>query len=256
MEQGAKQRQGPLAPQPSFSSAVIFGAAHGIGRAVEQELIDQKASLLVAIDRDQTFLAEKISNPASGHYQLSSDIRNSDQLRRVLQGVTPKAIDLVIFNAGIQNDADPDLTHAINVEGTKNCFYAVKELLSPRAVAVFVSSDMITFPVSSEDTSGSPYVESKREVADFAHEVAKEHPELRVLILLPGPVRTKLFLEGKSEERIQDIERDVGILSPEEFAEMLFQKILPDFASRSSKVSSCGPGAMVRMYKNTGVEWL
>jgi len=231
-------------PAQSFSSAIVFGAAHGIGKAIEESLFQEKASVLISIDRDSSFKDESVINPEGGRYRLFSDITDLDTLRQVTRGISNRSLELAVFNAGIQQNDDRARTFAVNVEGTKNCFTVSEPLLKPQATVVFLSSDLIT--MQGQD---SVYVESKRAVAEFAEEVAREYPGLRVLILLPGPVKTALFERGKSEELLSRIEHDCGIFSPEEFTRMLFEEVLPEFSAKQS-------GSMVRMYKRAGFEWV
>ena len=235
--------------EQSFSSGVIFGAANGIGRAIGELLLAQKIPLLLSIDRDPSFSGHEVTDPESGSHQIKSDITDMEQLQRALQGIRPASLDLAVFSAGIQNDSNPALTYAVNVEGIQNCFAVVAPLLKRGALTVFLSSDLITFPTTGGDQPYSPYVESKRAVAKFATAVSQAYPDLRVLILLPGPVKTKLFLEGKSEELLSTIEAEVGILSSTEFTRMVFQDVIPQFVSKPS-------GSAVRMYKKSGIEWL
>ena len=107
----------------------------------------------------------------------------------------------------------------------------------------------ITFTETNDSNFPTAYVASKRAMAEFARLVARDRPDLRVLILLPGPVKTGLFLEGKSDQLLAKIEDAVGILSPSEFAQTVFQHVIPQFNSQPS-------GAAAKVYKRAGVEWV
>jgi 3-oxoacyl-[acyl-carrier protein] reductase len=236
-------------PDLAFSSGVIFGAAHGIGKAIQEALLRQKIPLLLSIDRDSSFTDLGVTNSESGTYRLRADITDIHALRKAVQGIRSASLEIAVFSAGIQKDEDPALTHAVNVDGIKNCFEVAAPLLKPGALAIFLSSDLITFSAPENGQALSPYVASKRAVAEFAESIAATRPDIRVLILLPGPVETKLFLEGKSEELLAKIEEEVGILSSAECAHLVLQEIVPQFATRPS-------GSAVRVYKKSGVEWL
>lgn len=236
-------------PESAFSSAIIFGAANGIGKAIEDTLSKQGTPLVLSVDRVPSFQRAGNRHWEGGTSHLRADITDPEQLKAITKGAPSASLDLAVFNAGIMREDDPQLTHQVNVQGTKNCFEAVSALLKQSAHAIFLSSDLITFPATERDSLPSAYVASKRAVAEFATSLAKSRPDLRILILLPGPVKTNLFLEGKPDELLNKIEDDVGILSPSEFTQMVFQEAIPQFAHRPS-------GAAVRIYKKSGVRWL
>lgn len=107
----------------------------------------------------------------------------------------------------------------------------------------------ITFTETNDSNFPTAYVASKLAMAEFARLVARDRPDLRVLIVLPGPVKTGLFLGGKSDQLLAKIEDAVGILSPSEFAQTVFQHVIPQFNSQPS-------GAAAKVYKRAGVEWV
>lgn len=224
--------------------SVVFGAAHGIGQSVSTHLSGQ-SKLLLSIDRDPSFSLVQMADPDKGAHKLCADITEPQQIAASLSGLRTGCVDLVLFSAGIQDDSQPELTDRVNLQGTKNCYDAVTPFLKPGALLVFLSSDRITF----EFPSASAYVRSKRAIADFANDLAQKRRDLKILTLLPGPVDTALFRRGKSAEMISEIEDGPGILTPFEFAEMLFKSVLP-------KANVYPSGAAVRMYKRTGVEWI
>lgn len=248
-EQKTDQTKNPHRPEHSFSSAIIFGAANGIGKAIEDTLFNQGTPLILSIDRASAFQRPGTRHWEGGTSYLRADITDPEQLTTITKGAPSASLDLAVFNAGIMREEDPELTHQVNVQGTKNCFEAVSALLKPGAHVIFLSSDLITVPATEANNLPKAYVASKRAVAEFAESLVKDRPDLRILTLLPGPVKTNLFLEGKSGDLLDTIEKTVGIFSPSEFTQMLFQEVIPQFASRPS-------GATVRMYKRSGVEWL
>lgn len=252
-EQKTDQTQTPRRPECVFSSGIIFGGANGIGKSIEEWLIQQGTPFVVSIDRDPSFQRSELPHSETGTARLLADITSPEQLKTVLRGARPASLELAVFSAGILREAEPELTRSVNVEGTKNCFAAVSPLLKPGALALFISSDLITFPVSKDSDLPTAYVASKRAMAEFAQSVARDRPDLRVLILLPGPVRTGLFLEGKPNEVLAQIEDRVGILSPSEFAQIVFRDVIPQLASQPS-------GFAAKIYKKkhdrSEVEWL
>ena len=141
--------------------------------------------------------------------------------------------------SGKVEEEEWERVHNINARGTKNSFSAFQDLLTDNATVVFLSSDLINDP----NPSVPAYVSSKKAIAEFAAEQAKMCPNIRVLTLLPGPVDTPLFRYGKSEDTIERISENVGILSPKEFAEILALDILPN----ADKYPS---GSQIIIYKN------
>lgn len=233
-----------LAPTFEYWASVIFGAAHGIGQSISAYL-SSRSPLVLAIDRDPSFSSISVINPDKVTHNLRADVTEPKQLATAVSGLRHQSLELAFFCAGIQDDSQPERTHAVNVQGTINCFDAVVPYMKPGALLVFLSSDRITF----EAPNSSPYVTSKRAIADFANDLAQRRPDLKVLTLLPGPVDTALFRLGKSAEMIERIEAGPGILSPIDFTRMLFEGVITQANSHST-------GAAVRMYKRTGVEWM
>lgn len=213
---------------------LVTGAANGIGKAITQEAHNLGAAV--------TGVDIKESNDV-----VIADITDTQQLSRVAKVLktSGKKIDHLILSAGITQNEPGQVDeeewqriNRVNAQGTQNSFNAFKDLLADNATVVFLSSDLINDP----NTRLPAYTESKRAIAEFASQQSTANLQLRILILLPGPVDTELFRWKKPPQVADEIIQKIG-LHPEEFAKIVLKDILPNTAKYPT-------GSQIRIYKN------
>jgi NAD(P)-dependent dehydrogenase (short-subunit alcohol dehydrogenase family) len=236
------RRNAPPLQELAFSDCVVFGAAQGIGAAIASYLHDHGSRSVLLIDKSAGFGRDQATPGRGVVNAVQADVSSEEQLNKALSNCTPKTLDLAVLSAGIRATSIEDM-RSVNVDGVKNSIVAVRPYLKKGALLILVSSDF--FNVCPDD----PYAVTKKEGALHALEVAKEHAEdFRVVILLPGPVRTHLFLHDKSQALVDAIDEEEGILSPQELSIMLFEQVIPQSLTKPS-------GSAVTMYKKRGVVW-
>jgi len=111
-------------------TALVTGAARGLGRAISLALADAGADVALGL-RDPgtgTDVAEEISTMGRRVLPLAMDVRNLDQVRAGVEEVVERfgRLDILVNNAGVAptnpaedvNEADYDLTFEVNVKGT------------------------------------------------------------------------------------------------------------------------------------------
>ena len=225
-----------------ISHCAVFGAAQGIGAEISAYLRDHGSSFLLLLDRNERFTESTAPRSQSGEYLLRADVSQKGELERALHHVSPQTLDLVVLSAGIRSDDEADMRR-VNADGVRNALEAIAPLMKKAGLVILVSSDY--FNVNPTE----PYAKSKLEGALHALHIAEKHANnFRVLILLPGPVRTALFERGKPPALLERIEAEDGILSTKQFCDMLFTEVIPQFINRPS-------GSVVAMYKHAGITW-
>jgi NAD(P)-dependent dehydrogenase (short-subunit alcohol dehydrogenase family) len=228
-------------------NVIVFGAANGIGKALSECIYKQFNKSLFAVDISEEFKDEKFPNllKSSPLIRIQSNVCDQIELVYKLNQLKLPKIDLCIFSVGIQNEANPLLTREVNFLGIKNAYEATLPYLSSDATLIFISSDRVRKNVTTQIQDLNSYVSSKAEMTSFALDVAKAKKNLKVLIVLPGPVDTALFRSGKSEELISKIDCEVGIFSPDDFANKLIKEVTGNELSRS-----------LILYKNADTQYL
>lgn len=202
-------------------TAVITGAASGIGRGLALNLAREGCSLALA-DIDETGLSETIQLIDNENIQAKAfrvDVSDRDRVYRFADEVMDALgrVDILINNAGVQViDSLEDVTYedldwllGINLYGV---IYGSKAFLpylkrQPAANLVNVSSMLGMFTVS----HAGPYCTSKFAVSGFTQSLAQElrNTTVRVSCVYPAHVRTNFarnqrFYKDSSPEVTKD----------------------------------------------------
>ena len=190
----------------SGQSAVVTGAAHGIGLGVAR-LLEALGAHVIALDKDERALDERF---ADGRYTcVPCDIARDDAaaLARGIQQRNGGPVPLLVNNVGIDtpgtflelDESDFDLTFATNVRGPWFLTQAMARSLVDAEMSgsfVFISS------IHDSEVRGHPhYGASKAAVAMLVRELADElGPQgIRVNAVAPGDIRSATNPERSPE---------------------------------------------------------
>ncbi|WP_379130034.1 SDR family oxidoreductase [Paenibacillus sp. sgz500958] len=198
--------------------ALVTGASRGIGRTIAEQLAELGASVVINYSSSPAQAEEAVEGiKAKGGtaVALKADISQPAQIEQLFKGsiATFGKLDIVVNNAGIMitkgiadvTEEEFDKQFAINVKGTYfSCRQAFLHLEHGGRVINFSTSvNGQMFPAY------SVYAGTKGAVEQFTRQLAKEfgHKGITINAVAPGPVATELFLNGKSEELLENLKK-------------------------------------------------
>jgi 3-oxoacyl-[acyl-carrier protein] reductase len=195
--------------------AIVTGASRGIGAAVAQRLA--KDGFAVAINyasssAEADALVAELTAAGAKAIAVKADVSKADDVRRMFEVTEQQLgkVDVLINNAGVlktlpladTSDALYDQTFDINVRGTFNTLREAAARMNDGGRIVNFSSTTLALNMPGY----AIYNATKAAVEAFTHVFAKElrGRNITVNAVAPGPIATSLFLDGKTDEQIQN----------------------------------------------------
>lgn len=186
----------------SGQTAVVTGAATGIGEAIARRLANAGATVAVAdINLDG---ASETARSIGSAFSIQIDITRADSVRGAFDQVLSKRgkIDVLVNNAGIGGKAAPlweqtdqDWQHiiAVNMTGVFNCCRAVIEHMREKKYGRIVNIASIAGKEGNPNMTG--YSATKAGVIGFTKSLAKEVAldGICVNAVAPAVVHTKIL---------------------------------------------------------------
>jgi len=185
-------------------TAVVTGAARGIGQAIAVNLATRGADIVIC-DLEKGWLeetAEAVKKTGRKVVCKELDVTSHDGAQSVFQEIAAEcdSIDILVNNAGITRDgllmrmseADWDAVLAVNLKGTFNCTKAVtRTMMKQRSGAIVNIASIIGI---SGNAGQANYGASKAGVIAFTKSVAKElaSRNIRVNAVAPGFISSKM----------------------------------------------------------------
>ncbi len=199
-------------PQPlKDKTAIVTGAAQGIGRAIAQRLATEGARLaIIDVDADGAKqAAAEIGQTAIG---IAADVSQASQVERAFATVMDHfgSLDILVNNAGVVGTDTPvkDLEEEdwnrvlnINLKGVFLCSQAAVRRMIEKKSGVIVS--MASISGKEGNANMAPYSVSKAGVICFTKALAKEvlAVGIRVNCVAPALIDSPL-LQGMEQERV------------------------------------------------------
>lgn len=222
--------------------AIVTGAARGIGAAVAQRLASDGFAVVINYASSSAEADASVENLVrAGHQAIAvkADVSKAEDVRRIFDITEQKlgTVDVLVNNAGIMkvmpladtSDEVFEQTFSINVQGTFNT-------LREAATRLNNGGRIINFSTSVVGTNlpgYAVYAGTKAAVETFTRVFSKElrGRSITVNAVAPGPIATDLFLNGKSDELIQQFSKAAPLErlgQPEDIAKVVSFLAGPD----------------------------
>jgi 3-oxoacyl-[acyl-carrier protein] reductase len=224
----------------SGQTAIVTGAATGIGEAIARRLARAGATVAVA-DLDLAGARQVAESIAAGAFPVEIDIAGSRSVGKAVAEVLARTgrIDILINNAGIggraaplweQTDEDWQQIIAINLTGVFNCCRAVIQHMRQRRYGRIVSIASIAGKEGNPNMTG--YSSTKAGVIGFTKSLAKEVATEGICVnaVAPAVVRTRI-LEQLTEAQVDYMTQRIPMRrtgKPEEIAAVVHFLASPD----------------------------
>ena len=185
-------------------TAIITGAARGIGQAIAVDLAAKGASIVIC-DLQKEWLEETADAVQKIGRKVTCrelDVTNHDAAQSTFQETASEtgSIDILVNNAGITRDgllmrmseADWDAVLAVNLKGTFNCTKAVTRIMMKQRSGAIVNIASIIGLMGNAGQAN--YGASKAGVIAFTKSAAKEFASrnIRVNAVAPGFITSKM----------------------------------------------------------------
>jgi 3-oxoacyl-[acyl-carrier protein] reductase len=195
--------------------AIVTGASRGIGAAIARRLASDGFAVVVnyaASSKEADALVAELKAEGAAAIAVKADVSNADDVRRLFEATEQQLgkVDVLVNNAGIlktvpladTSDALFAQAFDINVRGTFNTLREAATRMNSGGRIVNFSSTTLALNMPGY----AVYNATKAAVESFTHVFAKElrGRNITVNAVAPGPVATSLFLDGKTEEQIQN----------------------------------------------------
>lgn len=199
-------------------TAVVTGAASGIGAACAERLAAEGAAVVLADVRPASALADRIRSAGGRAAALVADVSREADWAAIAAtardafgpvGVlVSNAYTVDVLPAGEMTPASWERQIAVNLTGT---FLGVRALL-PDLLAHDGSVVVVSSVHALVGLPGHPaYAAAKGGLVALARQLAVEYgPALRVNTVLPGPIRTAAWDRVSEEDRARSIAETVA----------------------------------------------
>jgi 3-oxoacyl-[acyl-carrier protein] reductase len=186
----------------SGQTAIVTGAAAGIGEAIARRLA--AAGAAVAIADINVRAAEETARTMHGAFAVAMDVTASESVRAAVAEIARRAgrVDILINNAGIagraapiteQTEEDWQRMIAVNLTGVFHCIRAVLPMMRERGYGRIVNIASIAGKEGNPNMV--PYSSTKAAVIGLTKSVAKEVATEGICInaVAPAVVQTKIL---------------------------------------------------------------
>ncbi|UJH92809.1 SDR family oxidoreductase [Antarcticibacterium sp. 1MA-6-2] len=197
-------------------TVLVTGSSQGLGKKIAQEFSGKGANVIINYNSNRNKaeqLVQEINSRGGSAISVLADVSQKDQVEELVARSIQEfgKIDIVINNAGIMttkllkdfSEEEFDRHFAINVRSVFLVMKIVSERMENygRIINISSSTTRMMMPTYSIYSATKAAVEQMTRV--FAKEIGAKG--ITVNSVLPGPLITELFLEGKSRELIERI---------------------------------------------------
>lgn len=198
----------------TLRTAIVTGAARGIGAAIAERLASDGLAVVINYSRDRASadaLAARIGAAGGKTIAVQGDVADSSAVKAMFDAAQAEfgGIDVLVNNAGIMqlapiadsDDASFDRQIAVNLKGSFNGMREAARRLRKGGRIINLSTSVVGTRL---ETYGI-YTATKAAVEVMTFILAREMrgKDITVNAVAPGPVATELFLNGKPPELIE-----------------------------------------------------
>ena len=194
--------------------AIVTGASKGIGRQISKQLASLGISTVVNYHSNKQQAEEVVKEiifDGGKAVSIQADISKVAEIKSLFEQTIKVygKVDILINNAGLMinnpiehvTEDEFDKHFSINVKGIYfACQQAMKHMQEHgKIINISTSVNGMMFPAY------SVYSASKGAVEQITRQLAKEFGAKKISInaIAPGPVKTELFMQGKTEQQIE-----------------------------------------------------
>ncbi len=196
--------------------AIVTGSSQGIGAAVAERLADDGLAVVVNYSSKAAPAEElmaKIKAAGGQAIAVRADVSDPAAMGQLFSQAEEAfgGVDVLVNNAGIMklaalaetSDELFDQTIAVNLKGVFNGMREAARRLRDGGRIVSFSSSVVGL----YQPTYAAYAATKAGIEAMSHILSKElgPKKITVNVVAPGPVATKLFLDGKSDDDIKPI---------------------------------------------------
>jgi 3-oxoacyl-[acyl-carrier protein] reductase len=201
---------------PSQRAAIVTGGSRGIGAAIARRLTQDGVAVAINYASGKTAADELVAEieAAGGHaIAVQADLADPSTPARLFDAAERAfgGVDILVNNAGVMElgplaevtDEAFARQMSINLDSVfRSLREAARRLRDGGRIVSFSSS-----VVGLYQPGYGVYAATKAAVEAMTHILAKELGGRRITVnaVAPGPVETRLFLEGKSEQQVRTI---------------------------------------------------
>ncbi|NTU54374.1 MAG: 3-oxoacyl-[acyl-carrier-protein] reductase [Chlorobiaceae bacterium] len=185
-------------------TAMVTGAARGIGQAIALELASKGADLVIGDVKVEWLAETEAALKAAGARvtRKELDVTSSEACQKVFNEIAAEngRIDILVNNAGItrdgllmrMSDEDWDAVLTVNLKGTFNCTKAVSRIMMKQRSGSIINIASVVGIMGNAGQAN--YAASKGGVIAFTKSVAKElsSRNIRVNAIAPGFISSKM----------------------------------------------------------------
>lgn len=197
-------------------AVIVTGSSQGIGAAIAERLARDGWAVTInysGSEEPAVELAERIVKAGGRAIAVKGDVSDPAAVNGLFEETTRAfgGVDALVNNAGIMKLAPIAQTEdemfdrhvAVNLKGVFNCLREGARQIREGGRIVSFSSSVVGLY---QPTYGA-YAATKAGVEAMTHILAKElgPKNITVNAIAPGPVATKLFLDGKTDEQIAQV---------------------------------------------------